>query len=164
MVRGRSGFILLIALVFLASTAQPETSPPCITVVELLHDAPLHNRTVVTVSGWLHAGFETSLLLSYPEEIGPLDQAIWFDDIEFVKANEQMWPELKKDQATTEPALSPTAQRLYRKFLRQHSKRLAPVIVPVVLRGEFQTSNQRIFSGPTLHRLIFYEVISIGSK
>ena len=165
MVHRKTRFMLLTALFFLASLCPSQTPKPYITVDELLRNAPQHNRTIVTVSGWLHAGWEYSFLQPDRDKFPTQNEAIWLDDIEYVKANEQTWPEMKKDRATTEPMLSPAGQKLYRKYRRLCPKYGAPpVIVPVILRGEFQTSDTPKFSFDHYHRLIVYEVISIGSK
>jgi hypothetical protein len=165
MVHCKTRFLLLIAMIFLASMCQPQAPKPYLTVDELLRDASLHNRTIVTVSGWLHSGWEYGFLQPDRDKYPSQNEAIWLDDIELVKANEQRWPEMKNDRATTEPTLSPAGQELYRKYRRLCPKYGAPpFIVPVILRGEFQTSDTPTFNFEHYHRLIVYEVISIGPK
>lgn len=131
---------------------------PFVTVQQLMQSPENYHRKIIVVEGWIRRGREYFALQAVKEPYQK--DLIWLDDIEFIKATEQRWPEDKQYRATDEPVLDREAKTKYRKLFAIQKP------ANVVLKGEFQTAKKGRFGDLAAfrHRLIVYEVISIEAR
>ena len=162
MVPRRNSCLGVLLLMLASSAASSGGVFHYFAATELLQEAQSHDRTIVVVEGRLHVGRENRTLFARPSRVVDQDQAIWLEDIEYIKANERRWPDMRRERATQEMTLSAADYKRYRRLFKLRSNHFPTV----VLKGEFQTSREPRFGHLSAfrHRLIVYEVICIREE
>ena len=88
-----------------------------------------------------------------------VDKIVWIDGYDEIEALEKMLPQTKKNRSTRAEVMTAEEAALYKNLWEYEE-----VLVPVVVRGEFQTSSGNAFGNLAgfRHRLILYRVLELG--
>jgi hypothetical protein len=127
-------------------------------VERLLQQQNQYNGKIVIVTGCFRTGMETTTLQPCGDPISATT-SIWIDDVRRLIGLERVIPSMRQERRTSPEKLDSDEAEKYQRLM----SRDWPKLTPVILRGEFQSSEVAKFGHLSAFkcRLILHKVIAL---